>query len=60
MHVKNGFFDIMENKLSSNLERYLSNSLVDWEGDLYNLYKVTDFVLSFISNIKHSFNSETS
>ena len=34
IHVKRGFFDNVENKLSSNFERKLTNSSVDWEGDL--------------------------
>ena len=43
IHVKKAFFDIMENKLSSNFERKISYSSVDWEGDLYNVDKITDF-----------------
>ena len=31
---------------------------MDWQGDLYNVDKITEFPLSFISNIKHSFNRE--
>ena len=52
----------MENKFSSNFERKLSNSSVNWkgEGDLYNVDKITDFPLNFTSKIKHSFNRKMS
>lgn len=43
LHAKKGFSDIIKNKL-------LTLSL-DWTDDLY-FYKVSDFPLSFISNIK--------
>ena len=52
IHVKKGFFNFMENKFSSNFERELSNSSVDWEGDLHNVDKITDFPLRFIFNMK--------
>ena len=56
--LRMGFLGIMENKLSLNLERISSVSSMDWQGDLYNVDKITEFPLSFISNIKHSFNRE--
>ena len=55
IHVK-GVIDIMENILSSNFERKLSKSSVDWKGDLYKVDKITDFSLDCISNIKYLFN----
>ena len=42
----------MENKLS------LSNPSVNWEDDLYNVDKIIDLPLSFISNINNLFNLE--
>lgn len=48
----------MENKLSSNFERKLWNSSVDWEGDLcYNIDGFTDW-FPIISNIEPSLNHE--
>ena len=43
MHVKKGFFNNMENKLSSKFDIKLSYSSVVWEDDLYNADKITDF-----------------
>lgn len=48
----------MENKLSANLQRRFSNSSMDWEHDQYNVDKIIDFPLYFISNIKHPFNRQ--
>ena len=40
------------------LKKKLSNSSVDCERDLYNVDKITDFPLSFISNIYQTFNHD--
>lgn len=57
-HVKTGFFDIMENYLSTIFEKKVSSSSVDWKGNLYNDDKITDFPLTFISNTTYLLNHE--
>ena len=57
-YVKKVFFDVMDNRLFLNFKSKFLNTSMDRKGYLYNVDKITDFLLSFISNTKHFFNRE--